>query len=530
MMNISPPEDWHWIGDWLGRRTGLTPKLEALLDSRTNRRYTYDELNQRGNQLANLLSNKYNIRKGDRVAFLMNNRVECIDAFAACGKLGAILVPLNARLTPVEHQEYINNTSPKVLIYENTFDETILAFRKQTPSLINFLAIEETSLSSTTSYYKSIKTQPTTPPPRPTLRFEDPFLILPTGGTTGLPKGAVLSHRHVFWNSVNTIVCWGINPTDVCPIIFPLFHTGGWNVLLVSLLHVGARMILWQNFDPIDVLRRIEEESCTIVIGVPTMYHMMINTPEFAKTDFSSVRFWLSGGAPCPVSIMESFWKRGQEFAMGYGLTEVGPNNFYMPPGTSKQKPTAIGLPFFHNEVRIINDELEDVPQGEVGELLLRGPHAFSGYWNNPQATQDVIEPDGWIHTGDLARQDEDGFFFIAGRKKDLFISGGENVFPIEIERVLDEHPAVDQAAVVGVPDEKWGEVGCAFIMRKQGMQVSETELFAFMRSKLARYKVPKHLVFTDAFPKTSAGKIAKRVLEKQASALSKTTPNSEAR
>ncbi|MFX1539571.1 MAG: class I adenylate-forming enzyme family protein, partial [Promethearchaeota archaeon] len=347
--------------------------------------------------------------------------------------------------------------------------------------------------------------------------FEDPFLILPTGGTTGLPKGAVLSHRHVFWNSVNTIVCWGINPTDVCPIIFPLFHTGGWNVLLVPLLHVGARMILWQKFNAIDVLHRIEEESCTIVIGVPTMYHMMINTPEFAKTDFSSVRFWLSGGAPCPVSIMEHFWKRDQEFAMGYGLTEVGPNNFYMPPGASKQKPTSVGLPFYHNEVRLVNDELTDIPQGEVGELLLRGPHAFSGYWNNPQATQDVIEPDGWIHTGDLARQDKDGFFYIAGRKKLLIISGGENIFPTEIERVLDEHKSIDAVAVVGMPDKKWGEVPIAFVVVKEGATIAEDELKDFMRLKLASYKIPKKVEFLEELPLTSAGKIDRRHLEEKA-------------
>ncbi|MHA2314013.1 MAG: class I adenylate-forming enzyme family protein [Candidatus Hermodarchaeia archaeon] len=517
MMNINPPEDWQWIGDWLGRRAALTPDHEALLDPVTERRYSYAELNDRGNQLANLLSTKYSIKKGDRVAFLLHNRIECIDAFSACGKLGAILVPLNVRLTPAEHQEYLANITSTILFYEGAFDKTINDLRHNVPSLKHFLAVDITSLKNSQSYQQLLSNQSTTPPPRPSLGFEDPFFILPTGGTTGLPKGAVLSHRHIFWNSVNTIVCWGLSPNDVCPIIFPLYHTGGWNVLLIPLFHVGARVILWRQFDAVDTLRRIEEERCTIIIGVPTMYHMMIKTPAFTKTDFSSVRFWLSGGAPCPVSIMEHFWNRDQEFAMGYGLTEVGPNNFYMPHGASKKKPTAVGLPFFHNAVRVVNDELEDVPPGEVGELLLRGPHAFSGYWKNPQATQDVFETDGWIHTGDLARQDTNGFFYIAGRKKELFISGGENVFPIEIERVLDEHPAVDQAAVVGMPDEKWGEVGCAYIVLKKGAKVLEKELVKFMRSKLARYKVPKRIVIIDELPKTSAGKIAKRELEKQA-------------
>ncbi len=517
MMDISAPEDWQWIGDWLGRRTSLTPHRKALLDPTTNHWYTYNELNQRGNQLAQLLLKKYHIKKGERIAFLLNNRVECIDLFAACGKLGAILVPLNARLTPIEHQKYIANTTPKLLIFEEAFDEIIKAFRPDTQSLIHLLTIDRTSLTKTESYYQALKTQSAKPLKPSGVRFEDPFLILPTGGTTGLPKGAVLSHRQVFWNSVNTIVCWGINPTDVCPILFPLFHTGGWNVLLVSIIHVGARMILWQKFDAQDTLQHIQNERCTIIIGVPTMYHMIINHPQFPTTDFSSVRFWLSGGAPCPVSIMKSFWQRGQEFAMGYGLTEVGPNNFYMPPGISQQKPTAIGLPFFHNEVRIVNDDLKDIPSGEVGELLLRGPHAFSGYWNNPQATQNTIEPDGWIHTGDLAKQDPDGYYYIVGRLKLLIISGGENIYPGEIERVLDEHPNVGEVAVVAMPDKKWGEVGCAFVVLKKGMTATEEMLNEFMRVKLARYKIPKKIVFIDQLPLTSTGKIDRRELEKRA-------------
>jgi len=247
------------------------------------------------------------------------------------------------------------------------------------------------------------------------------------------------------------------------------------------------------------------------------MFHMMINTPAFEKTDFSSVRFWVSGGAPCPLPIMEAFWRRGQIFTMGYGLTEVGPNNFYMPPSHMKRKPTSVGIPFFHNEVRIVDDDLKDVPQGQVGELLLRGPHAFSGYWNNPQATKEAIEPDGWIHTGDLARRDEEGFYYIVDRKKDMYISGGENVYPIEIERVLYDHPAISEAAVVGMPDEKWGEVGCAFVALKPGTEVTEEELREFCRKRLARYKVPKRFVFLPELPKTSAGKIAKRVLKERA-------------
>ncbi len=517
-MKIKPVENWKWIGDWIGRRASLTPQKEALLDAIDEKRYTYSELNNRGNQLANLLSKKIGIEKGDRVAFLLNNRLECLDAFTACGKLGAILVPLNVRLAPPEHQEYINNINPKVLIYEQAFDAVIEQLRPHTPSITHYLHIDASKLRGTQSYSNEISKQAITCPPHPAVHFEDPFFILPTGGTTGLPKGAVLSHRHIFWNAINTIVTWGIGPNDVCPIIFPLFHTGGWNVLTIPLIHVGARMIFWSKFDAVDTLRRIEEEGCTIIIGVPTMFQLMINTPQFASTDFSSVRFWLSGGAPCPIPIMEEFWKRNnQEFAMGYGLTEVGPNNFYMPKNSSKVKSLSVGLPFFHNEVRIVDDNLADVAQGEIGELLLRGPHSFSGYWNNPKATKETIEPDGWVHTGDLARQDKDGFFYIVGRKKRLIISGGENVFPLEVETVLYEHPAVAEVSLVGMPDEKWGEVGCAFVVMKKGTKISEEELLKFMKKRLAKYKIPKKILFVLELPKTSTGKIDTRDLEKRA-------------
>jgi fatty-acyl-CoA synthase len=510
--------DWRWIGDWVGRRAALTPTREALLDATTKTRYMYADLDRRGNQLAHLLHKKLGIEKGDRIAFLLNNRVECIDAFAACGKLGAILVPLNIRLSVPEHREYLTTTTPKVLLFESAFRENVQQLRPQLPGIRHYLQIDDEPLPRVQKYADAIASQPVTPPPRPHLKFEEPAMILPTGGTTGLPKGAILSHRLLFWNAVNTIVTWGIGPTDICPILFPLFHTGGWNVLLIPLIHVGGRFIFWRRFDPQDTLRHIQEERCTLVIAVPAMYHMMINTPEFATTDFRSVRFWLSGGGYCPEPTLQAFFKRSQELAMGYGLTEVGPNNFYMPRGASKQKPAAVGLPFFHNEVRIVDDNLRDVRQGEVGELLLRGPHAFSGYWNNPKATQETITSDGWIHTGDLARQDAEGFYYIAGRLKRMIKSGGENVFPSEIEAALYDNPAISEAAVVAMPDEKWGEVPCAFVVLKPGAKLSAEEILEYLRGQLARYKVPKRVVFLDALPLTSAGKISVRELEARAS------------
>jgi fatty-acyl-CoA synthase len=268
------------------------------------------------------------------------------------------------------------------------------------------------------------------------------------------------------------------------------------------------------DFDADETLRVIEKEKCTIVIAVPTMFTMIKQSSLFEKTNLDSVRIFISGGAPCPVAIMEEYWARGKLFKMGYGLTEVGPNNFYLPKSEIKRKPSSVGFPVFHCDMKIVNDDNMEVPIGEVGELLLRGPHIFSGYWDEPKETSKTIEPNGWVHTGDLVMRDDEGFYFIVGRKKDMFISGGENVFPTEIEELLYKHPSVLEAAVIGVPDDFWGEVGKAFVAPKQGMTITGDELKEYLLDKLAKYKIPKYYEICDSLPKSAAGKILKRELE----------------
>jgi fatty-acyl-CoA synthase len=346
---------------------------------------------------------------------------------------------------------------------------------------------------------------------RPILDFDDPHLILFTGGTTGLPKGAILSHRLIFWNSVNTILSWSLKPDDIQPLLFPLFHTGGWNVLLVPFYHLGAKTILMGDFDPEVTIRIIEGEKCTIVIGVPTMFHMIANNFLFEKSNFESVRIFISGGAPCPVAIMEKYWDKDKLFKMGYGLTEVGPNNFYLPEQKIKKKPTSVGLPVLHCDMKIINTKTDQVvKQGDVGELLLKGPHIFSGYWDEPEETKKTIEKDGWVHTGDLAMQDDEGFYYIVGRRKEMYISGGENVYPVEIEELLFRHPAIDLAAVIGVPDEKWGEVGKAFLTLKSGKTLELEDIRNYLVERLAKYKIPKYYEIRDSLPTSATGKIPK--------------------
>ncbi|MGQ9720014.1 MAG: acyl-CoA synthetase [Candidatus Jordarchaeum sp.] len=494
---------WSWIGDWSERRASLTPKKEALIYEEKS--FTYGELDSRANRLAEYLAKK-GVSKGDRVSFLLRNCVECFDVFFATGKLGTILAPLNIRLSSKEMVLLAKQVKPKVFIYDPEFEEIVKEVRKEIKN-VEYLSIGEEG------EYEAALEEGGEKPRRTPASMEDPHLMLFTGGTTGLPKGAILSHRMIFWNSINTIVTWGITPEDVSPIVFPLFHTGGWNTLAVPLIHIGGKMITWRKFNPDDVLDAVEKYRCTIVIGAPTMFYMMVKSPQFEKTDLSSVRMWISGGAPCPLPVMEAFWNRGAVLVQGYGLTEAGPNNFYMPVEYMKKKHRSVGLPFFHNEVKLVNGKGEEVRVGMPGELLIRGPHTFSGYWEMPGETSKTIDKDGWVHTGDIVMKDGGGFYYIIDRKKDMYISGGENVYPVEIENIIYQHPKIAEVAVIGVPDEKWGEVGKAIIVPKPGETITKEEIMEFCKDRLAKYKVPKYVAVVESLPKSPAGKIPKKDL-----------------
>ncbi|MFX0048844.1 MAG: AMP-binding protein [Candidatus Hermodarchaeota archaeon] len=506
--------EFEWIGDWAGRRAVLTPYREALFDNMQKKLYTFNDLNLRANKLARVLLNE-GIAKGDRVAMFSTNRLECIDLFLATGKIGAILVPFNIRLSIPELEYLGKKTSPSILFYEPKLEEKAQEIKKM-ELVRNSIVMGNRSVLNDDTTEKVTEKVSNRNVERPVINFEDPHLILFTGGTTGLPKGAVIPHRLIFWNSVNTILSWSLTPDDIQPLLFPLFHTGGWNVLLVPFYHLGAKTILMGDFDPEETIKVIEREKATIVIGVPTMFHAMANLPLFKETNFVSVKIFISGGAPCPVTIMEQYWAKNKPFKMGYGLTEVGPNNFYLPEQEIQKRPTSVGLPVIHCDTKIIDTKTDRVVnRGDVGELLLKGPHIFSGYWLEPEETRKTIEQDGWVHTGDLVMQDEDGFYYIVGRRKEMYISGGENIYPVEIEEILFKHPLIDLAAVIGVPDEKWGEVGKAFVTLKPGKTLKPEEIQEYLTTKLAKYKIPKYYEIREALPLSATGKILKRELEK---------------
>jgi fatty-acyl-CoA synthase len=315
------------------------------------------------------------------------------------------------------------------------------------------------------------------------------------------------------WNSINTVMSWGLTPDDVTILNSPLFHTGGLNVFTLPLIHVGGKSIVCQRFDCDQVFDLIADGSVTLYFGVPTMFIAMQQHPRWETADFSRLKLIISGGAPCPLPVFEKFWEKGIDFKTGYGLTEAGPNTFWLPAEEVQKKPSAVGYPLFHIDVKAVRPDGSSCGAGEAGELLIRGPHVTPGYWNNPVETSKVIV-DSWLHTGDLAQADEDGAYTIIGRIKDMIISGGENIYPAEVESVMYAHPAVAEAALIGVPDAKWGEVGRAIVVIKAGETLTAEMLITFMQERLAKYKLPKTVVFTDSLPKTGPGKVDKIALQ----------------
>ncbi len=500
----------YYVPDWLDKRARLTPERVALEDALTGQLISYAAWNRRANRTANLLY-ALGVRRGERVAVCAMNCLEYLDVWMACGKLGAILQNLNWRLTTAELRGLLADALPVVLCHSGEFTEQVNELRPALTSVRHVIAFddlaqpEDIPITARDSY-------PDTGVERPDLHPDDPWVICYTGGTTGLPKGAILTHANMAWNSVNTVVSWGLDQHDVAILNSPLFHTGGLNVFTLPLVHVGGKSIVCRTFDADQVFDLIEHGGVTVFFGVPTMFVMLQQHPRWEHADFSRLKIAISGGAPCPLPVFEKFWEKGVDFKTGYGLTEAGPNTFWLPPEDVRRKPGAVGFPLFHIDVRVVREDGSPCESGEPGELIIRGPHVTPGYWNNPEATARTLV-DGWLHTGDLAICDSEGYYSVVGRLKDMIISGGENVYPAEVESVMHAHPAVAEAALIGVPDEKWGEVGRAVVVLKPGAALTAEALIEFMRERLAKYKIPKSAVFVSKLPKTGAGKIDKKAL-----------------
>jgi len=501
--------------DILSVRANLTPEREAFYDLTSGVRYTYSQLNVRANRAANFLREKCKVQKGGRVSILAHNSIAYVDLLFGIGKIGAILAPLNWRLTSRELKFIVNDCQPKVLIVGPEFVSVLDEMRGEI-NVEHIISLEGAEVSGAESYEGSLNQASALEPKRPLIEADDAYCILYTSGTTGRPKGAVLPHRQILWNAINTVISWGLNEQDVSPILTPMFHSGGLFVFLVPLFYAGGRIIMARSFDPDASLQLIVDEKCTVILGVPTLFQVWMNSPQFEKTDLSHVHFFISGGAPCPPSLIDAWSKRkGVAMRQGYGLTEVGVNCFSMTDEDALRKMGSVGKPIFHSQMRLVDVDGNDVAVGDTGELIIKGPHVCAGYWNNPDATADALR-DGWFYTGDMARMDEEGYYYIVGRFKDMLISGGENVYAAEVEAVFREHVAVVDAALIGEPDKKWGEVGLMIVACKLNQKVDAEELLNFCSGRLAKYKIPKRIEFVEALPYSPYGKVIKAELRKQ--------------
>ncbi|MEE4271911.1 MAG: long-chain fatty acid--CoA ligase [Thermoanaerobaculales bacterium] len=495
--------------DILGERSRLSPDRTALVEVATGRRFSYADLDARAVGCARMWLYGLGIRPGSRVGILSGNRVEFLDAVFAAAKSGIVLVPLNTRATPHELGYIVRDAGIQVVLYDNEHRPTVHRLRN-TVDVDHWIALDEPDDPEDPDYAELVLTRGAGSSVRRHNRPEDPFCLLYTSGTTGRPKGVITPHRMVSWNAYNTVACWQLGETDVSPIFTPLYHAGGLGAFLMPLILAGGTVVLHAGFDAAEVWGAIETEKCTVVLGVPTIWKMLSDAPEFATAELGHVRWFISGGAPLPRHLIDIFRERGVVLRQGYGLTEVGVNCFSMTDEEAWKKAGSIGRPLMFTEAKVIDEAGQELPPGEVGELCFRGPHVSAGYWNNPEATAAAIDRRGWFHTGDMATCDEDGFFSIAGRAKDMFISGGVNVYPAEIENQLLQHPALGDAAVIGVPHDTWGEVGVAYVVAAEGSDVDTGSLASFVESRLARYKVPKEFIVTDELPRTAYGKVVK--------------------
>jgi fatty-acyl-CoA synthase len=489
--------------DWLKRWAKLSPSAIALSCADSGRSFSYAEFFERSGALAAALRER-GVGAGHRVAVLAPNEPETLFLFFALQRLGAMLVPVNFRFAPREVDHVLADSGASLLFVHSTLQE-VAGKLSSPPTILPF--------EGAGGLQGMIFDRVPAAPFEMVGEFETPVMILYTSGTTGAPKGALITNKMLFWNSVNTGMRLSITPSDATVIFHPLFHTSGWNVLTTPFLHHGARIVMLKKFDPARVLELCEREKVSILFGVPTMMDMMARAGNFSAVDLSSVRYSIVGGEPMPVPLIKIWAEKGVPVRQGYGLTEFGPNVFSLNEEDAVRKIGSIGFPNFYVNVRVVDSEGAVISTpGTVGELCLKGPMCTPGYWRNDAATRSEIR-DGWFHTGDLVKFDEEGFFFVVGRKKEMFISGAENVYPAEIESYLRTHPRIREVAVVGVKDEKWGEVGKCFYSTESGAPLAEEALRAFCLHGLAKYKIPKTFEHLAELPKGDSGKILRRAL-----------------
>jgi fatty-acyl-CoA synthase len=490
---------------WLAGRARLTPRRRALTFEGDT--WTYEELAARVDRAAGALR-ELGVRHGDRVAYLGLNHPAFFEVFFGAARLGAIFVPLNFRLTGPELSFVINDAGVHTLVADDLHKAVIDGIRGELPCRC-FLACETAGEGWDSFASLAAGAVPFTGVEE--IHADEVALIMYTSGTTGSPKGAMLTHANLWWNNIAALLLADVLEDDVSLVCAPLFHIGGLNVTTLQALMKGAEIVLHRAFDPARFVEDIARYGVTTVFAVPAMLLFVSQQPSFAEADLTTLRSIVCGGAPVPEALIKLYNGRGVQINQGYGLTETSPCATFLTPEWGLAKLGSAGRPPMLVDVRIVDAAGEPVSEPLArGELCVRGPNVMRGYWNRPIETAQAIDPDGWFHTGDVAYADEDGFYYICDRIKDMVITGGENVYPAEVESVLYHHPAISDVAVVGLPDERWGEAVVAIAVLKPGETLDLEGLREFAGERLARYKLPSRLETVETIPRNPAGKVLK--------------------
>lgn len=481
----------------------MSPDRVALETHELHR--TYGELDDRTTRLANALDD-LGVQRGDRVAYIGPNHPSYFDTLFGVTALGAIMVPVNTRLAPPELSYLLEDSGASVAVvapsHRSVLDEADHALAPDRvfgteSDLEHLISIGDTGRRDEA------------------VGLDDTAIIMYTSGTTGRPKGAMLTHGNLTWNVTNVLIDLDLRHDEKALVMAPLFHIAALAMLSLPIFVKGGTLRLEPSFDPVRALELIEAEALTQMFGVPAMFNAMAGTDTWDSTDLSSLRTVMCGGAPVPRSTIETYLGRGVVFLQGYGMTETAPGLLFLDGPSSTTKAGTAGVPSFFTDVRLVDDTLDDVAPGARGEVLASGPNVMRGYWNNPSASAASFSAE-WFHTGDVAIADDDGYYTIVDRVKDIIISGGENIYPAEVEDALLYHPDVREAAVIGVPDDRWGEVGRAIVVLRPDTTLDEESLLSHVGQRLARYKVPKSVTFVDDLPKSGAGKVLKPQLRQR--------------
>jgi len=496
--------------DWIAHHARFSPHREAVHDLESQRRFTYLEFDERISRAALYLKNRLGVQQNDRVAVLCHNDSDVFEIQFACRRIGAIFLPLNWRLAVPELEFICNDATPRVLMYGTEFAEEAaeiarLANVPHTTSLNNGGDSDyETGIAGANGDLDT-----------PVRTLDDIWTIMYTSGTTGRPKGAQITYRMPLYNAIHCAMSVELTVQSKNLVFLPTFHTGGLNVYGNPVFHTGGTNVVMRSFDPGYFLHLLSDKKLHLThgLGVPTNFLMMAQESGFATADLSHLVSLGVGGAAAPLALIEDYGAKGIKLQQGWGMTETAPLGLILSGEMALEKVGSSGLPPMHTRVKICDEEGGPTPQGDTGELMIKGPTVFPGYWNRPEANAEAFTDDGWFHTGDAARQDEDGYYYIVDRWKDMFISGGENVYPVEVENVIYQLDGVLENAVIGVPHDKWGEVGRAYVVLKPGSNLDEGAVTDHCKSQLATYKVPKEVRLIDELPHNATGKVLKHQL-----------------